>query len=148
MRSHCRIRKALALSLLVLFGCNSHSAVSDVSYGGGSPFALFVFHFDSLSVGRYTITHVSENGGVTTDVYPFTATGQSGRITINFSKGNASCGSFRSSVTPQLLVFYSGNSRPIRLGRITDKELAADSAVLSPGSFQHRTRWRARDSFT
>jgi len=130
MSAQPKLQWTLALLMVILSASSARAAGGGVSYATGSPIVLFVFHFDKPSGGDYSITHVSPKGGLATDTYQFTVGERSGRIVINLTKNDSSCGSFRASVTPQLLRLFVGSSGTVYFNRISDSELAADVSVI------------------
>jgi hypothetical protein len=131
MNGYLRSSSAFGLSIMVLLASVAQAASDGVSYAASGPVALFVFHFDNPLAGRYSITHLSERGGLTTEVYRFAARGPSDRVVISLTKSGSSCGSFRATITPRLLRLSVSGSRFINLTRVTDKDLATDLTALS-----------------
>jgi hypothetical protein len=124
MNGYLRSGSAFGLAIMVLLASVAQAASDGVSYAASGPVALFVFHFDNPLAGRYSITHLSERGGLTTEVYRFAARGPSDRVVISLTKSGSSCGSFRATITPRLLRLSVSGSRFINLTRVTDKDLA------------------------
>jgi hypothetical protein len=131
MNRYFRHGWVFGLAIVALWASIARAASDGVSDSASGPIAIFVFHFNGPSAGRYSITHASDNGGLTIDAYRFQVVGQSSHVRITLARADQNCGSFRASISPDRIVLSGVDSRPIHLVRITDKELAADTAALS-----------------